>query len=88
MEAFAAEWSLLLATPLLVISLSPITSVAQGKLYRPIPLPPSHQVFDTLSDKDIPTGKGRFARDYSVKLYARDDVAIELTSDSFDTIVR
>ncbi|MBV8887211.1 MAG: PPC domain-containing protein [Chroococcidiopsidaceae cyanobacterium CP_BM_RX_35] len=86
-KAFAAELNLLLAAPLLVVSVIPTTSIAQGKLYSPIPLPPSNQVSDKLSDKDIPTGQGGFARDYSVKLHAGDNVAIELTSDSFDTIV-
>jgi hypothetical protein len=83
-KAFAAELSLLLAVPLLVVSVSPITSVAQGKLYSPLP-----QVFRYLIRSQIKIfrlGRG-FARDYSVKLYAGDHVAIELTSDSFDTIV-
>ncbi len=58
-----------------------------GKLDAPIPLPANHQVSDTLSEKDIPIEQFGFARDYSVKLYAGDSVTIELTSDSFDTIV-
>ncbi len=88
-KAFAAglRQVLLISATLLPVGMSATTSVAQSKLYSPIPMPASNQVSDKLSDKDIPTGQGGFARDYSVKLYAGDNVAIELTSDSFDTII-
>jgi hypothetical protein len=62
-------------------------ALAQNKLYNPIPMPANGQVSDVLSEKDLPTGQGGFARDYSVTLNAGDNVAIDLTSDSFDTIV-
>lgn len=62
-------------------------SFAQSKLYNPIALPASNQVSDTLSEKDIPTGEGGFARDYLVKFNKGDNVAIDLTSDSFDSII-
>ncbi|MEQ8956369.1 MAG: PPC domain-containing protein, partial [Coleofasciculus sp. C2-GNP5-27] len=39
------------------------------------------------TDQDIPTGEGGFARDYTIELSAGDQVAIDLISDSFDTIV-
>jgi len=88
-KAFVAALSqvLLLIATLLTVGISATTSLAQSKSYAPLPLPLSHQVSDTLSDKDIPTGQGGFARDYSVRLNAGDNVVIELTSDSFDTIV-
>ena len=88
-KAFAARLSqvVLVSATLMAVSISATTSVAQSKLYTPIPLPPSNQVSDTLSEKDIPTGQGAFARDYSVKLNAGDNVAIDLRSESFDTIV-
>ena len=88
-KAFAARLSqvVLVSATLMAVSISATTSVAQSKLYTPIPLPPSNQVSDTLSEKDIPTGQGGFARDYSVKLNAGDNVAIDLRSESFDTIV-
>lgn len=63
------------------------SAVAQNKLYNPINLPASNQVSDTLSEKDIPTGEGGFARDYLVKFNKDDNVAIDLTSDSFDSII-
>jgi hypothetical protein len=56
-------------------------------IYNPLPLPVSGEANDTLSDGDIPTGDGGFARDYSIQLAAGDQIAIELTSESFDTVV-
>jgi len=57
------------------------------ELYNPLPLNSGQEVEDTLSDRDIPTGEGGFARDYRVKLEDGDQVAIDLLSDEFDTIV-
>jgi hypothetical protein len=59
----------------------------QDQLYNPIPLPANGEVSDKLSEKDIPMGQGGFARDYCVQLNAGDNIAIDLSSDSFDTIV-
>ena len=56
-------------------------------LYNPIPLTGSEEISDTLSEKDIPTGQGGFARDYQIQLNAGDQIAIDLISDSFDTVV-
>lgn len=56
-------------------------------VYAPIQLPSSGEVTDTLSDRDIPTGDGGFARDYAIKLTAGDQVAIDLSSEAFDTVV-
>jgi hypothetical protein len=57
------------------------------RTYAPIPLTPGQVVSDRLSDSDIPTGQGNFARDYIVQLQAGDQIAIDLSSDNFDTIV-
>lgn len=57
------------------------------QLYRPIPLANNHKISDALSDQDIPTGEGGFARDYLVNLQEGDQVAIDLISEEFDTIV-
>jgi len=57
------------------------------QLYNPIPLPANGEVSDTLSEKDIPIGQGGFARDYCVILNAGDSIAIDLNSESFDSIV-
>ncbi|HEY9619071.1 MAG TPA: PPC domain-containing protein [Crinalium sp.] len=72
----------------LTIGMSALTANAQtAAIYNPIRMPSSNEVSDTLTDKDIPTGFGGFARDYIVSLQAGDQVAIDLTSDEFDTIV-
>ncbi|NET73299.1 MAG: peptidase [Sphaerospermopsis sp. SIO1G2] len=56
-------------------------------LYKPIPLNKSGEVTDMLTIKDIPTGQGGFARDYSIRLEKGDNLAIDLSSDNFDTII-
>lgn len=56
-------------------------------MYNPIPLPSGNEVTDTLSDKDIPTGFGGFARDYVVAFQKGDQVVMDLLSDEFDTII-
>jgi hypothetical protein len=89
-KAFAAglRQALIFPVTLLAMGIGTTSSaVAQTKLYNPISLPGSNQVSDTLSGKDIPTGEGGFARDYLVKFNKGDNVAIDLTSDSFDSMV-
>lgn len=71
----------------LAVGLNAFAAQAQPKLYAPIPLPANHQVSDTLTDKDIPTGDGGFARDYTIQLAAGDQVAVDLLSDEFDAVV-
>lgn len=79
---------IIICAPLLAVGINTTVTFAQHSgLYRPIPLLKNSEVSDTLSDKDIPTGQGGFARDYMVKLYKGDNVAIDLRSDSFDTIL-
>ncbi len=56
-------------------------------VYTPVQLPSNGEVRDILSDKDIPTGDGGFARDYAIQLVAGDQLAIDLTSEVFDTVV-
>ncbi|MEQ8463589.1 PPC domain-containing protein [Coleofasciculus sp. E1-EBD-02] len=89
MNAFAARFSvaLLVPTTFLTVGLTAAAVRAQNELYNPIPIPERNQVSDTLTDQDIPTGEGGFARDYTIELSAGDQVAIDLISDSFDTIV-
>ncbi|QLE56950.1 PPC domain-containing protein [Nostoc sp. TCL26-01] len=72
---------------LLAIGMSATAAFAQSKLYSPIPLTNSTELADTLSDKDIPTGQGGFARDYVVKLTKGDNLAVDLSSESFDSII-
>ncbi|MBD2084799.1 PPC domain-containing protein [Coleofasciculus sp. FACHB-542] len=88
-DAFALRWHRTLIVPatLLALCLTTISARAQNKVYSPIPVPANNEVSDTLTEKDIPTGEGGFARDYVVSLDAGDQVAVDLISDSFDTIV-
>lgn len=72
---------------LLAVGLTAVVATAQAQLYKPIPLSVDNLIKDTLSDKDIPTGKKGFAKDYSVKLTTGDKVKISVSSDNFDTFV-
>lgn len=60
---------------------------AQSQIYKPIPLQENQPILDTLTSNDIPTGDGGFARDYIINLNKGDQIAIDLTSDNFDTVV-
>lgn len=77
------------STPILLGTiLHPILpATSQLRMYNPISLPSNNEVEDVLSVQDIPTGEGGFARDYSVYLESGDQIAIDLVSDDFDTIV-
>ncbi|MEB3829084.1 PPC domain-containing protein [Phormidium sp. CCY1219] len=77
---------LLVPVTALTIGMSAICAHAQD-MYNPIRLPRGNEITDNLSESDIPTGQGGFARDYLVELQEGDQVAIDLLSDSFDTII-
>lgn len=79
----------LLALPLAIALLgsNPPTANSQNRVYSPLPLTFGKGIADKLSNKDIPTGQGGFARDYGVQLQAGDQITIDLTSDDFDTMV-
>jgi len=81
------KYCLSFVATLAIIFYLDLPSWAQLRMYNPIPLPSSNEVEDTLSDKDIPTGEGGFARDYSIYLEKDDQVAIDLMSDNFDAMV-
>jgi hypothetical protein len=78
-------WFSLLVLPLAWLQGN--AALAQSKVYAPIPLTPGKEIVDVLSEGDIPTGQGSFARDYIVQLQAGDQVVLDLSSDNFDTIV-
>lgn len=83
-------FSKIFIVPAMLLTLGICTrgAFAQNKLYSPIPLSTTGTEFsDTLSDKDIPTGQGGFARDYAVKLNKGDNLAVDLASDNFDSII-
>ncbi|HIK13890.1 MAG TPA: PPC domain-containing protein [Leptolyngbyaceae cyanobacterium M33_DOE_097] len=64
-----------------------LPAAAQGKVYEPIPIAPGKQISDKLTSKDIPTGQSGFARDYVLELAEGTQLAIDLSSDNFDTII-
>ncbi|NEO00563.1 MAG: peptidase [Moorea sp. SIO1F2] len=87
-KAFAAwfSWVMPVAATLLATSVTAPVVRAQN-LYNPQPISHSKEIVDTLTQKDIPIGDGGFARDYVVTLDAGDQVAIDLISDNFDTMI-
>jgi hypothetical protein len=88
-NAFVARFSFVLLVPatFLALSLTAAAARAQNRLYNPLGMPQTNEVSDTLTENDIPTGEGGFARDYTVNLSGGDQVAIDLISENFDTIV-
>ncbi|BAW97765.1 hypothetical protein NIES970_27210 [[Synechococcus] sp. NIES-970] len=63
-------------------------AIANEEMYRPVSIRSGQEINERLSERDIPTGEGGFARDYVVNLQAGDQVAIDLISNDFDTIVQ
>ena len=60
---------------------------AQTKMYEPVAIKENEPITDKLTAKDIPTGEGGFARDYFIYLEEGDQIAIDLSSDDFDSIL-
>ncbi|AKG23179.1 PPC domain-containing protein [Calothrix sp. 336/3] len=85
-KALGWQKVVLIPTTFLVISWSTAALAQANKLYNPIPLKAS-EISDNLSDKDIPTGQGGYARDYLVQLNKDDNLAIDLSSENFDSII-
>jgi hypothetical protein len=86
------ERIIILPIAMLTIQFSTITVFAQNQnhqnsVYDPMMLNGSAEISDKLTAKDIPTGQGGFARDYVIKLNKGDNLAIDLLSDNFDTII-
>jgi hypothetical protein len=81
---FSFPW--LAPATLLAVGLSTLSANAQT-LYSPIPMPDGNEVADSLTDKDIPTGSGGFARDYLVTFNQDEQLVIDLTSEEFDTTI-
>lgn len=79
----------LTALPLATLALgfNAATVKAQNAMYTPVPIQSNQPVDDVLSTSDIPTGFGGYSRDYTLELTEGDQVAIDLTSDEFDTLV-
>jgi hypothetical protein len=88
-KAFVVGFQQLMIVPttLLIMSINTAVALAETKLYSPIPLTPGTELNDILSHQDIPTGQGGFGRDYVVQLQKGDKLLVELSSESFDTII-
>ena len=86
---FFHQWLNTLTTAIVVSSwgLQTLPVRAQSKISDPPSITSETEVSDTLTENDIPTGEGGFARDYFVELEKGDQVAIDLTSDNFDSMV-
>lgn len=78
--------SILITLPVL-LEINALPLQAENGLYHPIPLTLNTEINDNLTAQDIPTGEGGFSRDYVVNLSAGDQVAIDLKSDEFDTMI-
>ena len=78
--------SLAIASFSLALNFTILPVYGQG-LYNPIPLKSDANISDTLSDQDIPTGEGGFAKDYWINLEKGDQVAIDLMSEEFDSVI-
>ncbi len=81
------QWLWFFILNLFVIPLTAPPGQTQARFYSPIPLTPGIRISDKLTEKDIPTGQGGFARDYVIQVKEGSQLAIDLTSDNFDTIV-
>ncbi len=81
------SFSCIFAAIFLAASVNSLSASGQQPLYNPLPLAYDNEVVDTLSETDIPTGEGGFARDYGVELDKGDQVAIDLISEDFDSVI-
>lgn len=72
--------------PAFLLTLGLSAGKASAQLYNPIPLGAA-EVSDSLSNTDIPTGFGGFAKDYVVNLESGDQITIDAISSDFDTLV-
>lgn len=77
---------ILFGTILNFFSLS-LSSFAQTKIYSPIEIRENMEISDKLGSNDIPTGEGGFARDYYIYLEKGDQIAVDLMSEDFDSVV-
>ncbi|NJL87545.1 MAG: peptidase [Leptolyngbyaceae cyanobacterium SM1_1_3] len=83
----ALKGILLIPAALFTVSLTVSRVNAQSQIYSPVSLPDNQEITDSLSSQDIPTGFGGFARDYTIELKSGDQVAIDVISNEFDTLV-
>lgn len=69
------------------LGLQTLPARSQAKIYDPPSIRSEQIISDVLTENDIPTGEGGFARDYFIQLEKGDQIAIDLSSDNFDSMV-
>lgn len=79
--------ALIVPLALVAVGMNAFRVNAQSAMYKPVPIASGKTITDKLTDKDLPTGQGGFARDYVLSLKEGDQLSIDLTSENFDTIV-
>lgn len=86
---FIFNWlnPLFTAIAISTLGLQTLPAKAESKIYNPPSITSEKEISDTLTENDIPTGDGGFARDYFIQLEKGDQVAIDLVSDNFDSMV-
>lgn len=84
---FLCRKALLIPTAFFLIATTAEVVGAQTRTSVPVPINVGTEVSASLTDQDIPTEEQGFAKDYVVNLTRGDQIAIDLTSDSFDTLV-
>lgn len=72
---------------LVAIAMMASPAIAQTRIYNPLAITPGKSLTDRLTKNDIPTGQGGFARDYVLQLQAGSQVTVDVSSESFDSIV-
>ena len=87
LRVFNRHWLALILAGISVNTIAILPTQANSKIYNPEQISSEKEIADILTDKDIPTGEGGFARDYLIKLQKGDQVAIDLISDEFDTML-
>ena len=85
--AFLLKFILPIATALLASPLISVVAEARSQLYKPPSLQLGRSISDQLSNRDIPTGQGSFAKDYIITCNAGDRLTITVTSTAFDPMV-
>jgi hypothetical protein len=84
---FFSNLVLALASVLVVGTLIPGEAEAKSQLYKPPSLQIGRSISEQLSNRDIPTGQGGFARDYVITCKAGEQITIMVTSSAFDPMV-
>ncbi|WP_199300218.1 PPC domain-containing protein [Trichocoleus sp. FACHB-262] len=86
----AACWPkfvLSLTSAVLASTFAPVAVEARSQLYKPPALQFNRAISDQLSNQDIPTGQGGFARDYVITCKAGEQITITVTSTTFDPML-